>query len=76
MTERLRPCAIVYCPLSPNPQLRSTGGPASLRELFEALPNDHSLPPIVIVQHIPAGFVDDLVQRLRLQTGYDVRFAP
>jgi len=53
----------------------STGGPGCLRELLTALPNDHSLPPMVIVQHIPAGFVADLVQRLRLQTGYDVRRA-
>lgn len=53
----------------------STGGPGSLRELFEQLPKDRSLPPIVVVQHIPAGFVDDLVERLRTQTGYDVRFA-
>ena len=41
----------------------STGGPGSLRALFEQLPNDHSLPPIVVVQHIPPGFVDDLVER-------------
>ena len=53
----------------------STGGPGSLRELFEQLPKDRSLPPIVVVQHIPPGFVDDLVERLRTQTGYDVRFA-
>ena len=53
----------------------STGGPGSLRELFEQLPKDRSLPPIVVVQHIPQGFVDDLVERLRTQTGYDVRFA-
>ncbi|MGC6489398.1 MAG: CheB methylesterase domain-containing protein [Planctomycetota bacterium] len=53
----------------------STGGPGSLRELFAALPRDRRLPPLVVVQHIPAGFVEDLVARLRAQTGYDVRFA-
>ena len=53
----------------------STGGPGSLRELFAALPRDRCLPPIAVVQHIPAGFVEDLVARLRMQTGYDVRFA-
>ncbi len=53
----------------------STGGPGSLRELFAALPRDPCLPPIAVVQHIPAGFVEDLVTRLRTQTGYDVRFA-
>ncbi len=53
----------------------STGGPASLREFLAALPNDRRMPPIVIVQHIPAGFVGDLVQRLRVQADYDVRLA-
>jgi len=47
----------------------STGGPTSLRVLFEGLRGAH-LPPIVIVQHIPASFVPDLIHRLDEQTGY------
>lgn len=53
----------------------STGGPVSLRVLFSDLATGPVLPPIVIVQHIPPAFVHDLVQRLKDQTGYDIRFA-
>jgi len=53
----------------------STGGPVSLRVLFSGLTTGPQLPPIVIVQHIPPAFVGDLVQRLKDQTGYDIRFA-
>lgn len=52
----------------------STGGPTSLRVLFEGL-RGHRLPPIAVVQHIPAGFVPDLVQRLQDQCGYAFRVA-
>jgi len=53
----------------------STGGPASLRVLFDGLSSASDLPPIVIVQHIPPSYVQELVARLSEQTGYDVRFA-
>ncbi|MEZ6036704.1 MAG: CheB methylesterase domain-containing protein [Planctomycetota bacterium] len=52
----------------------STGGPTSLRVLFDGL-RGHRLPPIVVVQHIPAGFVADLVHRLQEQCGYAFRVA-
>ena len=52
----------------------STGGPSSLRVLFDGLVVARDvLPPMLIVQHIPPAYVGDLVQRLRTQTGYDVR---
>jgi two-component system chemotaxis response regulator CheB len=41
----------------------STGGPRALNTLFESLP--HGFPaPILVVQHMPAGFVGSLARRL------------
>lgn len=52
----------------------STGGPSSLRVFFDGLRQRRDpLPPMVIVQHIPPAYVEDLVQRLRDQCDYDVR---
>jgi two-component system, chemotaxis family, protein-glutamate methylesterase/glutaminase len=53
----------------------STGGPASLRVFLDGLRGGRVLPPVVIVQHIPEEYVAALELRLRVQTGYDVRFA-
>lgn len=53
----------------------STGGPTSLRTLFEGLGGAVGLPPILIVQHIPDGYVADLAARLGDQCGYDVQVA-
>ncbi len=52
----------------------STGGPIALREFFTTL-RGQDLPPMVIVQHIPAAFVRDLVDRLSRETGYCVEIA-
>jgi two-component system chemotaxis response regulator CheB len=41
----------------------STGGPAALREILQALPADFGL-PVVVVQHIAADFVPSLAQWL------------
>lgn len=41
----------------------STGGPSTLRTLWEALPKGFPA-PIVIVQHMPAGFTESLAKRL------------
>lgn len=41
----------------------STGGPSTLRTLWEALPQGFPA-PIVIVQHMPAGFTESLARRL------------
>jgi len=40
----------------------STGGPEALRHILQALPAN--LPPILITQHMPAGFTRSFVQRL------------
>lgn len=42
----------------------STGGPGVLTEILGALPADFPL-PLLVVQHIAAGFIDGLVQMLR-----------
>lgn len=52
----------------------STGGPIALREFFATL-RGQDLPPMVIVQHIPPAFVQDLVDRLSRETGYRVEVA-
>jgi two-component system chemotaxis response regulator CheB len=52
----------------------STGGPTALRELFSRLPADFPF-PILVVQHITAGFTAGFVEWLRLQTPLDVRVA-
>ena len=52
----------------------STGGPPALAELLKPLPQ--SLPfPILIAQHIAAGFVPGLARWLKTQTVLDVRVA-
>jgi chemotaxis response regulator CheB len=52
----------------------STGGPIALREFFTTL-RGQDLPPMVIVQHIPPAFVQDLVDRLSRETGYRIEIA-
>ena len=43
----------------------STGGPSTLRTLWEALPKDFPA-PILVVQHMPPGFTASLATRLSL----------
>ncbi len=52
----------------------STGGPTALRELFSRLPADFPF-PILVVQHITAGFTSGFVEWLRQHTPLDVRVA-
>jgi len=51
----------------------STGGVEALRYLLPALPAQ--LPPILVVQHIPAYFSKAVADRLNLLTPYEVREA-
>lgn len=52
----------------------STGGPAALQELFSRLPR--SLPvPVVVVQHIVAGFVGGLVASLQVASPLPIQVA-
>lgn len=48
----------------------STGGPAALRELLSSLPRGFE-PPIVVVQHMAAGFISGLAEWL--STSCDLR---
>ena len=52
----------------------STGGPPVLRELLAGLPKPCPV-PVVIVQHISAGFVQGLADWLTTSTGMPVRLA-
>lgn len=52
----------------------STGGPPVLAEMLGALPVGR-LPPVLVVQHIAAGFVDGFARWLGGTTGHDVRVA-
>lgn len=52
----------------------STGGPPALEQVFGDL-EGAELPPIVIVQHMPDGFVTLLAQRLTQKTRYPVQVA-
>lgn len=51
----------------------STGGVEALRALLPALPA--GLPPILVVQHIPAFFSKAVAQRINTLTDYEVREA-
>ena len=52
----------------------STGGPRALQTLVPALPTDLRI-PIVIVQHMPAGFTRSLARRLNSESPYTIREA-
>lgn len=52
----------------------STGGPNALRSVLTALPPDFA-PPIMIVQHIAAGFAEGLAEWLTSTTGRTVKLA-
>ncbi len=52
----------------------STGGPQLLMYLLEALPADYPI-PVLIVQHIAAGFTDGLVRWLDQSVALPVRLA-
>ena len=51
----------------------STGGPPALASIFEVLPT--GLPPIVIVQHIPANFTKAFAMRLNSLSKVNVKEA-
>ena len=52
----------------------STGGPRSLDMVIPALPGNFPA-PIIIVQHMPAGFTKSLAQRLDKQSALNVKEA-
>lgn len=52
----------------------STGGPAAIKALIQALP-DHLDKPVLIVQHMPLGFTSALAARLDTLTPLSVREA-
>jgi len=52
----------------------STGGPAALNTLIKVLPASFSL-PIVIVQHMSAGFMDGLIRWLQGESKLPLRIA-
>jgi two-component system chemotaxis response regulator CheB len=52
----------------------STGGVTAIQELLESVPAGH-LPPIVITQHIPAGFSRSFARRLDAQLPHAVHEA-
>ena len=52
----------------------STGGPAALSEILRGLPGDLGV-PVLVVQHIAAGFVPGLTEWLEKQTPLTVKLA-
>jgi two-component system chemotaxis response regulator CheB len=53
----------------------STGGPQALAEVLKALKPATAYAPIVIVQHMPAGFTATLAKHLTETSGFPVREA-
>lgn len=52
----------------------STGGPAALQTIFAHLPKDLSV-PVLVVQHMAAGFIESFVKWLDATTGFPARVA-
>jgi two-component system chemotaxis response regulator CheB len=70
-------------PIPPRQRLRrievigigaSTGGPPVLQSIITGLPKDFAV-PVLVVQHIAAGFLPALVEWLNQTTGFKVRVA-
>ncbi len=51
----------------------STGGVQALNQIFSQLPKQ--FPAILVVQHMPAAFIDSLAEQLTKKTGHAVRVA-
>lgn len=51
----------------------STGGVQALNQIFSQLPRQ--FPAILVVQHMPAAFIDSLAEQLTKKTGHPVRVA-
>jgi len=52
----------------------STNGPTELLRLFTTLPNS-SYPPIIVIQHMPEGFIEPLCEEIRDKTGKNIKVA-
>lgn len=52
----------------------STGGPAVIQEIFSALPKDLSA-PLLVVQHMAQGFMENFVKWLGATTGFPSHIA-
>lgn len=52
----------------------STGGPVVLQQILSGLPKDYSI-PVLIVQHISAGFVGGFAEWLGQSSGFPTRVA-
>lgn len=52
----------------------STGGPAAICEIFSALPGDLNV-PVLVVQHMAVGFMDNFVKWLSASSGFPVHIA-
>lgn len=52
----------------------STGGPAIIQEIFAALPKDLGV-PVLVVQHMATGFLENFVKWLSATTGFPSRLA-
>jgi two-component system chemotaxis response regulator CheB len=52
----------------------STGGPAVIQEIFCALPKDLSV-PVLVVQHMAVGFVENFVKWLSSSSGFPSHLA-
>lgn len=72
--RRPRPIEVAARPLRWIGIGASTGGPAALRELFEALPDQFPM-SILVVQHITTGFEAGLADWLNREFVPDVRLA-
>lgn len=52
----------------------STGGPAVIQEIFSALPKELSV-PLLVVQHMALGFMENFVKWLGATTGFPAHIA-